>query len=228
MRRWSETGSPLPRLEDLGEAWEGEGRVIRPQGEGPGHGPQTARQHGLRKADRFSLVHPNTLVPKDLEAYMDLFKPPNSPFPEQRVPVTSPPASGGFGDLLGSGPRLSQTPHPWLLPLGACRACRRLQTPRTPLRVLPSVDWKGAAEATVSSGIRNLSYTAPSPAERWVQLCSAGSLRLGAQPGPHRRHFQKRAGGGAECLAVWSLRRARTAGRLETGFPFTSRTRATT
>lgn len=166
-----------------------------------------------RKTDRFSLVHPNTLVPKDSEAYMDLFKPPNSPFPEQRVPVTSPPAPGGFGDLLGSGPRLSRTPHPWLLPLGVCRVCRRLQTPRIPPQVLPSVDWKGAAEATVSSRIRNLPYTAPSPAERWVQLCSAGSLRLGAQPGPLRRLFQKRAGGGAECWAAWSLRRARTAGR---------------
>lgn len=131
---------------------------------------------------------------------MDLFKPPNSPFPEQRVPVTSPPAPGGFGDLLGSGPRLSQTPHPWLLPLGVCGVCGRLQRPRIPLQVLPSVDWKGAAEATVSSRIRNLSYTAPSPAERWVQLCSAGSLRLGAQPGLLEDISRKGLGEG---LSAW-------------------------
>lgn len=39
------------------------------------------------------------------------------------------------------------------------------------------------AEASVSSRIRDLSYTAPSPAERWVHPCSGGSLRLGAHLG---------------------------------------------
>lgn len=37
--------------------------------------------------------------------------------------------------MLESGPRLSQTPHPWLLPLGACRVCGCLQTRRIPLQV---------------------------------------------------------------------------------------------
>ena len=174
------------------------------------------------------------MVPKDSEAYMDL-KPPNSPFSEQS-PGDITPCPRRLRDLLGSGPRLSQTPHlpPWLLPLEMCRVCGCLQTPRVPLQV-SALGWTGrgqapslTAEASVSSRIRDLSYTAPRPAERWVHPCPAGSLRLGAQPGPLRRHFQKRAGGGAECLAAWSLRRVRTAGRLETGFPFTSPTRATT
>ena len=57
-----------------------------------------------RKADRFSFVHPNTLVPKDSEASMDL-KPPNSPFPEQGPGDIAPCPRG----LRGLEPPLSES-----------------------------------------------------------------------------------------------------------------------
>lgn len=59
-------------------------------------------------------------------------KPPNSPFPRagSRDIALAP---GGFGDLLGSGPRLSQDPPPLALTLGACRGARNPPARRDPL-----------------------------------------------------------------------------------------------
>lgn len=185
-----------------------------------------------RKANRFSLVHPKPWSPKTRR--LTWISSPQTALSPSRVPVTSPPAPGGFGICWEAAQGCLRPPHPWLLPVGMCRVCGCLQTPRVPLQV-SALEWTGrgqapslTAEASMSSRIRDLSHIAPRPAERWVHPCSAGSLRLGAQPGPLRRQSQKKAGGGAECLAAWSLRRARTAGRLETGFPFTSQTRTTT
>ena len=87
-----------------------------PEQEGLDMAPSPPGSMG-RKADRFSFVHPNTLVPKDSEASMDL-KPPNSPFPEQG-PGDIAPCPRGLRGLAGKRPKAVSDSPPLALTFGS-------------------------------------------------------------------------------------------------------------
>lgn len=157
-----------------------------------------------RKADRFSLVHPKPWSPKTRR--LTWISSPQTALSPSRVPVTSPPAPGGFGICWEATQGCLRPPHPWLLPVGMCRVCGCLQTPRVPLQV-SALEWTGrgqapslTAEASMSSRIRDLSHIAPLLPNGGCTLVLQGPCGWG----PNRGLLEDKARKGlGEGLSAW-------------------------